>query len=176
MTGSTLVLGLGNILLHDDAIGVWIAESLGREFEFPENVAVIEGGTLGLDLLPRLDGVERLLVADAVEMGAEPGEMVRFEGDAVPHALQIKLSPHQVGLMDLLAAARLTGCEPGVVVLWGMQPGRLDPGTGFSEKVTAALPALAAKVLGELAAWGISPRPLALKPPPPVWWSSPHNG
>ena len=62
-----LVLGLGNILLSDEGIGVWVAESLRRRFEFPAEVTVLEGGTLGLDLLPRLDGVERLLLGSVCE-------------------------------------------------------------------------------------------------------------
>ena len=69
MTAGTLVLGLGNILLHDEGLGVWVADALRRQFEFPTSVTILEGGTLGLDLLPRLDGVGRLLLIDAVRFG-----------------------------------------------------------------------------------------------------------
>lgn len=122
MTSRTLVLGIGNILLHDDGAGVWIAEKLRREFRFPESVAIIEGGTLGLDLLPRLDGVERLLIVDVVRHGRAPGELVRLEGREVPAMLGQKISPHQVGVQDLLAAAQLMGLEFSSLVLWGIEP------------------------------------------------------
>jgi hydrogenase maturation protease len=176
MTTRVLVLGLGNVLLHDEGIGVWVAASLQRRLEFPSTVTVIEGGTLGLDLLPHLDGVERLLLIDAVTLGREPGEIVRLEGEAVPSVLDVKISPHQVGVQDLLAGARLMGAEPPHVVLWGMEPGRLDPGTGFSPPVRAALPMLEANVLAQLAQWGIRGRPRASATALPVWWEEPRAG
>jgi hydrogenase maturation protease len=170
MTPRTLVLGLGNILLRDDGLGVWMAESLARRFAFPPEVTVLDGGTLGLDLLPRLDGIERLLVIDAVKLGRAPGEIVRLEGDDVPAALDIKMSPHQIGVQDLLAGARLLGSEPPRVVLWGMEPERLDPGTGFSASVKDALPRIETAVLDELHRWGAAATRLEDAAPPPVWW------
>ena len=173
MTPRTLVLGLGNILLRDEGLGVRVAESLGRRFAFPPEVTVLDGGTLGLDLLPRLDGIERLLVVDAVKFGRAPGEIVRLEGDEVPAALDVKISPHQVGVQDLLAGARLLGSEPAHVVLWGMEPERLDPGTGFSASVSEALPRLEASVLDELDRWGVAGTPVEGAAPLPVWWTEP---
>jgi len=171
-----LVLGLGNILLRDEGIGVWVADSLRRRFTFPGEVAVLEGGTLGLDLLPRLEGVARLLLIDAVKLGRGPGEMVRLEGDEVPAALDVKVSPHQIGVQDLLAGARLMDWEPPHVVLWGMEPERLEPGTGFSASVAEALPRLEAAVLGELARWGVAATPREGAPSAPVWWEEPGVG
>ncbi len=171
-----LALGLGNILLSDEGIGVWVAESLRRRFEFPPNVTVLEGGTLGLDLLPRLDGVNRLLLIDAVTLGRAPGDVLRLEGDEVPAVLDVKVSPHQVGVQDLLAAARLMGSEPPQVVLWGMEPERLEPGTGFSASVREALPRLEAAVLDELHRWGVGGRPREREAALPVWWEAPGVG
>jgi hydrogenase maturation protease len=136
----------------------------------------MEGGTLGLDLLPRLEDVERLLLIDSVKLGREAGEIVRLEGDAVPAALDVKISPHQVGVQDLLATARLMGREPPLVVLWGMEPERLDPGTDFSATVAAALPRLQDGVLRELSLWGVPGEPVAEEAPPPVWWEEPGVG
>jgi hydrogenase maturation protease len=176
MTTKILVLGLGNVLLRDEGIGVWVAEALRRGFEFPPGVTVLEGGTLGLDLLPRLEGVGRLLLIDAVKLGRGPGEVARLVGEDVPAALDVKISPHQVGVQDLLAAARLLGREPPEVVLWGMEPERLDPGTGFSPPVRAALPRLQAEVLEELRRWGVPGEPAVDRAPPPPWWEEPAVG
>lgn len=168
---TTLVLGLGNLLLRDEGIGVWVVESLRRRLAFPETVTLLDGGTLGLDLLPRLDGVARLCLVDAVKLGHAPGRITRLEGDEVPAALEVKISPHQVGVQDLLAAARLLGDAPPLVVLWGMEPERLDPGMGFSPSVAAALPRLEAAVLAELRGWDLPGRPHPDPGPPPIWWT-----
>jgi hydrogenase maturation protease len=166
----TLILGIGNILLGDEGIGVWVVESLRRCYQFPSSATVLEGGTLGLDLLPQLQDVSRLLVVDAVQLGGEPGEIVRLEGDDVPRAIDVKVSPHQIGIKELLATARLMGCEPPKVVLWGMEPERVEPGADFSPKIAQALPQLQTSVLDELKGWGVRPKRLVSAAPPPVWW------
>lgn len=170
-----LVLGLGNVLLSDEGLGVWVAEAVGRRFEFPGAVTVLDGGTLGLDLLPRLEGVGRLLLVDAVKLGHVPGTIVRLERDEVSATLDHKLSPHQIGVQDLLAAARLMGLEPPDLVLLGMEPECLEPGTGFSPSVTEALPRLEARVLDELRRWGVPGRPREGGMQRPIWWENPET-
>ncbi len=175
MTSRTLVLGIGNILLHDDGVGVWVAESLRRRFRFPESVAIIEGGTLGLDLLPRLDGVARLLIVDAVRHGRAPGELVRLERKEVPAVLGHKLSPHQIGVQELLAGANLMGLEFSNLVLWGIEPENIEPGTGFSSIVADALPSLMTNVIEELARWGLAGHSSGEDLSSPIWWVEPNS-
>ena len=151
----TLVLGLGNILLGDEGVGVRVVERLQELYEFPQEVQVLDGGTLALDLLPVVEDADRLLVIDALEMGAEPGAMARLEGDEVPAFLSIKISPHQMGLADLLAAARLRDLFPKQLVLWGVQPAELKPGLVLSSPVAAQVEVLVDRVLAELSQWGI---------------------
>ena len=153
----TLVLGLGNILLGDEGVGVRVVERLQELYEFPQEVQVLDGGTLALDLLPYVEDADRLLVIDALEMGAEPGAIARLEGDEVPAFLSIKISPHQMGLADLLAAARLRDVYPEQLVLWGVQPGAMRPGLALSSSVVAQVEALVNRVLAELSQWGIEP-------------------
>ena len=147
----TLVLGLGNILLRDDGLGVWAARAL-RQY-VPRAVAVLDGGTLGLDLLPYLDRVARLLVIDAVRAGHVPGTLVRLAGDASDRMARVMVSPHEMGLPDLLAAAALLDCRPSTVVLWGMEPADLGPGMELSPIVQHRLPCLVEAVLEELYWW-----------------------
>jgi hydrogenase maturation protease len=153
----TLVLGLGNILLSDEGVGVRVVERLQELYEFPQEVQVLDGGTLALDLLPYVEETDRLLVIDALEMGAEPGAIARLESDEVPAFLSVKLSPHQMGLADLLAAARLRDVYPEQLVLWGMQPGVMRPGLELSPPVAAQVEVLVDRVLAELSLWGIEP-------------------
>jgi hydrogenase maturation protease len=147
----TLVLGLGNILLGDEGVGVRVIERLQDQYEFPEEVQVMDGGTLGLDLLPYLKGTSRLLVVDAVQAGKPPGTLLRLEGKEIPVLLDLsKVSPHQDGLQDLLAAAALTGCLPKEVVLWGVQIESLGVSLELSPVVAAQVDPLVERVAGEL--------------------------
>jgi hydrogenase maturation protease len=155
VTLAILVLGIGNLVMTDDGIGVRVVQHLEKRFRFPAEVTLLDGGTLGLDLLPKLEGVDRLIVLDAVETGKEPGTVVRLAGDEIPIAMATKLSPHQMGLKDLLSVASLLDCAPDEMVLWGVQPASVDLGTELTPPVAARLDLLASHVLDELAAWGI---------------------
>jgi hydrogenase maturation protease len=152
---STLVLGIGNLVMSDDGIGVRVIQKLAACFRFPDGVSLLDGGTLGLDLLPRLEGVERLLVIDAVDIGKPPGTLARVAGDDVPIVLETKVSPHQMGLKDLLAVAMLQGFAPLEMVLWGVQPEKIEMGMDLSTVVEESLDALVKNVLLELGSWGI---------------------
>ena len=128
---------------------------LAERYRYPAGVTILDGGTLGLDLLPRLEGVERLLVVDAVETGQPAGALVRMTGEEVPVVLETKVSPHQMGLKDLLAGAMLQGFAPREMVLWGVQPALIELGTDLSEAVAARLEPLVGKVLAELTRWDV---------------------
>lgn len=158
---SVLVLGIGNAVMTDDAIGVRVIESLIAERQFPENVRVVDGGTLGLDLLPMFEGVDKLLIIDALEMDAEPGSIFRLEGEEVPRAFANKLSIHQMGVQDLLAVAELQGHLPAELVVWGVQPGCIEMAMELTPPVEKVLPVVVEKVLEELKNWGVSVRTAA---------------
>jgi hydrogenase maturation protease len=158
---SILVLGLGNAVMGDDAFGGRVVTELLRRFTLPSEVRVVDGGTLGLDLLPMLENTERLLVIDAIEMGSAPGSIFRLQGEEVPRAFASKLSVHQMGLQDLLAVAELCGHLPPELVVWGAQPSTIEPGMELSPAVAAALCPVVDQVVQELIAWGTAPRPLS---------------
>ena len=151
---SILVMGLGNLVMSDDGLGSRVISELETHFSATSQVALLDGGTLGLDLLPRLEGVDRLLIIDALQMGAEPGTVFRLEGEEVPRAFVNKLSVHQMGLQDLLAVAELQGHLPGELVVIGAQSALIEMGMEFSPPVEAALPRVVAAVLAELESWG----------------------
>ncbi len=154
---SVLVLGVGNLVMSDDAVGVLVVQQLQERFSFPENVEIIDGGTLGLDLLPKLENITHLLMIDAVETGNSAGTCVRLCGQELPIALETKVSPHQMGLKDLLAVSELMGHSPKEMVLIGIQPESIEMEIGLTEKVEAQLENLISNVLDELANWGITP-------------------
>lgn len=150
------MLGLGNILLSDEGVGVKVVQRLLEQYDFPEGVRVMDGGTLGLDLLPYVEDASRLLVVDAVQARRPPGTLVRMVGGEIPVFLDAsKVSPHQEGLQDLLAVAVLKGYLPDEVVFWGVQIESLGVGLDLSDAVAGKMDALVGKVLAELARWGI---------------------
>ena len=135
---TTTVLGLGNLILADEGIGVRALQRLVEDPRVPSDVELVDGGTLGLELLSLAAGSERLIVLDAVDHGAAPGTLVRLTGDELG-GLPGGGTVHQLGLVDLLSALRLMGQEPADIVLLGIQPGRIGLGTELTEDVRDAL-------------------------------------
>jgi hydrogenase maturation protease len=151
----TLILGVGNLLMSDEGVGVHVIQRLVADYQLPEEVQVLDGGTLGMDLLYYLEGVENLLLIDAVQARKEPGTLVRLEGEDVPAFMSIKISPHQLGVPDMLAAAKLKGdCYPQRIVLWGVQPELMEIGLDLSPKVGAQVDTIIENILDQLQAWG----------------------
>lgn len=156
-----LVLGVGNVIMGDDGVGIRVVQQLQREYRFPADVEIVDGGTLGLDLLPILEGRSHLIMVDAVETGKEPGTCVRLTGEELPIALETKISPHQMGLKDLLSVARLMGQAPGEMVLIGVQPGSIEVSAELTHEVSLQVETMKGAVLKELAGFGVHCRPIS---------------
>lgn len=151
----TLILGVGNLLMSDEGVGVHVIQRLVADYELPEEVQVLDGGTLGMDLLYYLEGVENLLLIDAVQARKAPGTLVRLEGEDVPAFMSIKISPHQLGVPDMLAAAKLKGdCYPERLVLWGVQPELMEIGLDLSPKIESQVDTIIENILEQLQVWG----------------------
>lgn len=156
----TLVLGVGNLLLADEGAGIHVVRKLVEEYRLPEEVQVLDGGTLGMDLLYYLEGVRDLLIVDAVQSNRPPGTVVWLAGEDVPSFLSIKMSPHQIGVPDMLFAARLQGITPQNLVLWGVEPACLDLGLELSETVAGRVPVMVGYIVEQLRRWGHEVTPL----------------
>jgi len=150
-----LVLGLGNVLCSDDGAGVFAVHKLRRGWQLPPGVRVVDGGTLGLDLLALVAASDRVILVDAVRAEASPGTIVRLTGDEVASAVYERLSPHQIGVADLLAGAAWCDRYPSEVVIVGIVPASVDLQIGCTPDVTAGLDALVLAVLAELRAHGV---------------------
>ncbi len=146
----TLVLGVGNLLLTDDGVGIHTIQRLQAAQTFPEEVQVLDGGTCGLDLLQYLEGVERLIIVDAAQLCQPAGTIVRMEGEQVPAFLSLKTSPHEIGLPELLFAAKLTDIYPQEVVVFGVQPESIETSLGLTAAVAARLDELVELVAEEV--------------------------
>ncbi|GAB2460919.1 HyaD/HybD family hydrogenase maturation endopeptidase [Xylanimonas ulmi] len=151
MAATITVLGIGNPIMADDGVGLALIAYLSRSVTDPR-VQIIDGGTGGMELVPVVQDSERLLVLDAVA-GPEPGTVVLLTGDQVPRLLASKLSPHQVGLLDVLSVARLLGREPREVVIVGIVPEVVDLRFSLSDVVTEALDEAAAMAYEVVEHW-----------------------
>lgn len=145
-----LILGIGNLLLTDEGIGVHAVQTLLRDYIIPNHVEVIDGGTVGMELLPLIAETDHLILLDAVNTGNPPGTIIRLDDDQVPALFRTKLSPHQVGLSDVLAAIHLTGEHPDHLTLFGVEPASLALGMELSAQVAPQLGRLMALVVAEL--------------------------
>jgi len=145
-----LVLGLGNILIQDEGIGVRVVERLVEHYQIPADVDVLDGGTAGLALYDDIVGRKHLVVVDAIDNRCEPGTLITLRGDEVPSFFRNKVSPHQMALSDILAALEIMGEKPAEVVVIGIQPKDLGTGLEMSDLIGNQIDILVQQVVDEL--------------------------
>lgn len=152
--GRTLVLGMGNILLEDEGLGVRALEALQDGYALPPGVELLDGGTTGMGLLDDISGRDHLLVLDAVQTGAPPGTLVVMRDEDVPVYFGIRVTPHQLGLSDVLATLKLSGEQPGSVTVLGLVPHSLELSLELSPPIRERLGSLVEATVEELARIG----------------------
>lgn len=155
MSLDILVLGVGNVLLADEGAGVRAVEQLQRQYLFPSQVELIDGGTMGLDLLGYLDDKSHLFIVDAVVSSKPPGSVVIEKLLDPPAYFRQKISPHQIGLSELLAVAAMQDCLPPCITLFGIVPLDLSTGIELSPEVNAAVGHVVLAVVKELGLLGV---------------------
>jgi hydrogenase maturation protease len=158
----TVILGIGNIILSDEGVGVRAAEALSAAYEIPADVEVIDGGTTGMELLGPLTGVDLLVVLDAIKAGRAPGTVVTLTGSEVPVFFCSRLSPHQISICDVLAGLEFSGEAPKDLVLIGCEPDSLELGLELTPMIAAQIPEMVRIAVAELARRGVR---LAAKAP-----------
>jgi hydrogenase maturation protease len=150
----TVVLGLGNLLMADDGVGLIALARLEEEWFVPRDVELVDGGTWGMNLLPVIEKADRVIFLDAIDLGDPPGTLIRLEDEEIPRFLGVKLSPHQIDLREVLALAELRGTLPGELVALGIQPARVELSTTLSPVVEARLDHLVHMTAETLMRWG----------------------
>jgi hydrogenase maturation protease len=161
------LIGLGNLLMRDEGVGVHAVRYLEEHYEIPPDLEVVDGGTAGLDLLPCLENRERVLFVDAVNFRREPGHIGVLKNQEIPALFGAKDSLHHLGLLDVLAAAQLLGVLPRDICLIGIQPLALETGLELTELLQAQLKPLVAHILAQLKDWGLPLSEVASTPKEP---------
>jgi hydrogenase maturation protease len=155
-----VVLGVGNLLWADEGFGVRCVEALGAAWDLPPEVEIMDGGTLGLALVPELTDATHVLLFDAVAHRGEPGTLIVARDDEIPALMGgNKMSLHQVGVNDILASLELLGHKPAQFTVVGIRPVQLeDYGGSLTDAVRARLPEALALGIEELRRWGVELR------------------
>lgn len=154
-----IVLGIGNILLKDEGVGVKVIERLSELYTFPDNVELVDGGTQGLWLMATLQKADHLIVVDAVKGGGSAGDLYRLEKDDLPKGLRIKASAHDSDLMEALNLLELTENAPKTVIVIGVEPEDITPmGLELTPVVASKTEEMISRVIKELKSHGIEPQ------------------
>lgn len=146
---SILILGVGNVLLSDEGVGVHVVNAM-KDRNLPHDVELFDGGTAALDLLDVLADREKVIVIDAVKGGEEPGAIYRFTPSDVTTQGQLLTSIHQISMLETLTMAEHLGCTPREVIIFGIEPKEIDWGMELSPEVTKVVPRVIELVLSEL--------------------------
>jgi hydrogenase maturation protease len=124
-TSEIMVLGVGCILYSDEGFGVRVVENMEKRFEFPDNVQLVDGGVLGVNLLGVISKPDHLIVVDAIRNQGKPGDLYRLEGDAIPQRIRAKNSLHQVDFLEALTLCQALDHVPKTVII-GVEPQDID--------------------------------------------------
>jgi len=150
-----LVLGVGNLLMGDEGVGIHAAREL-MERTLPPHVEVIDGGTAGLDLLHIMEGYQKVLIIDAVDVEEEPGAILRFSPqDVTSQDSDFPMSLHQTEVLKVLEFAAYVGQELPPVVIFGVQPETMEWSLDLSPRLQAQLVSLLAAVEEEISTPGM---------------------
>ncbi|UKL13590.1 HyaD/HybD family hydrogenase maturation endopeptidase [Dissulfurimicrobium hydrothermale] len=145
------VLGVGNLLLRDEGFGVHLIRHLESRYVFPDTVRLVDGGTSGIFLSPFFEKTNKVLTVDIIKSDEPPGTILRFTQDELKaRSAQLRMSPHQIGVLEILEICKLRGRAPEHVDFLGVVPLDLSTGIGLSTVLEERLPVVAAMVLDYL--------------------------
>ena len=158
MKHAVTILGLGNILMRDEGIGVYTANLLKNKFVFDPEIQIIDGGTTGTDLLPYFEHSEKILIIDAVNFEKSPGFIEIIENDDILATITSKISLHHLGLSDVLSLIKLLDIRPSQICLVGIQPFSMELGLDVSDELKECINNITDTVLFKLNEWNITCR------------------
>jgi len=147
------VLGVGNILMQDEGFGVRVVEQLLEQYHFPDWVQVLDGGTLGMELLRFLIGTDKLIIVDAVSGELSPGSLYQFNHEEVKAYFKEKVSMHELGIQDVLEVMNVLEKPAEEIRILGVQPLTIDIGLEMTPLVAKQVESVVEKVVMILKEW-----------------------
>jgi len=153
-----MVLGVGNLLCRDEGVGIRVVEALLKRYALPDNLSVVDGGTLGMQLLGTLSNVDYLIVVDVIRNGGRPGTLYRISGEEIPKRIYAKNSLHDVDLLEALTLCQALDKVPETVIL-GVEPLDMESlGIELTPLIRGKVDPLIDRVLEELEKLGVELR------------------
>ena len=143
-----LILGIGNILLSDEGIGIHVIEQLGK-ISIPEDVELVDGGTAGADIIDIIADREKVIVVDSMQTNDSPGTVRKFTINDFDLSNSIKMSLHNLGIVETILMTELLGCKPREVIFFGVKPENIGCGLSLSETLSNRISNITELVLKE---------------------------
>ncbi|MBD3224124.1 MAG: hydrogenase maturation protease [Caldithrix sp.] len=154
-TSKIAVMAIGNLLQSDEGAGIHVLNEMEKHWRFSPPIHLIDGGTMGNDLLPYLEENERIILLDAVNFNENPGFIGTIENEDILRRINTKLSIHHLGLSDVLSAAQLLDIEPEEIYLIGIQPENIEMSTELTNTVRQRVPKMIEIAIAKLEEWGV---------------------
>jgi len=152
-----LIFGAGNLILSDEGFGVHFVKYMEEQFTLPDNVELYDGGTLGIMVTHKFEEADKVFLVDIVDAPGKPGEIRRYTKEEIMLSrLPVKLSPHQIGIQEMLTISDLRGAAPADLTFYGIIPESLEPGNELSPPLQSGLQVIAGLICGELRESGVA--------------------
>ena len=159
-SNSIVLLGVGNILLTDEGFGVHVVNQLREDYVFNPPITILDGGTMGMELLTYMRGMTKLLLVDAINGGDAPGTVYEFPHEEMNTYFTEAISVHEVGMQDILRIRALQEDPLEDAVVIGVEPESLELGLTLSDATQAAVEDVKARVLSVLSNWNVTASPV----------------
>lgn len=144
-----LIIGVGNILMQDEGIGVRVIEAMQSGYRLPDNIELLDGGTAGYSLIDCMEDFDQIVIVDAVRGGESPGKLYRLSPDGIASEKRLKMSGHKIELPEVLALGEKLGKLPKTTLI-GIEPEDITWGMELSQTIKSALPAIIESVFEEI--------------------------
>ncbi len=155
------ILGIGNLLMGDEGVGIHALNKLQESYTFSPAINFIDGGTIGIDLIPYFEECNKMIIVDAVDSQKEPGYIVTLENEEIHYRFNTKLSLHHAGLSDVLSIIKLQEIKAPDMILIGVQPEKVEMGLELSDTVGTKMDQILKIITSKLSKWGIESKPIS---------------
>ena len=150
------IAGIGNFILRDEGFGVHVVHYLQENYSFPDNVEIQDVGTAGIYMAPFLEECDPIFVIDVVDIAGEPGSFHFFTlNDVKAGNFQTRMSPHQLGLLEILEVSKLRDAAPEQIEFYTVIPKELEESIELSNVVERRKVEVADMILARLAEMGV---------------------
>jgi len=160
-TADVVVLGIGNLLLGDEGVGIHVIESMDKSYTFSPSINFIDGGTSGIDLIPYFEECKKMIIIDAVDSHEEPGYITILKNEEIHYRFNTKLSLHYSGLSDVLSIMKLQEITAPDMILIGVQPKIVEIGIELSNTISEKMEHILKIITNKLEEWGIECKPIS---------------